>query len=853
MHESLLKSEAQAIKQLEKQYKSAMQDIVDKAKILQADIDMLQDAADEAKAAGEYLNASKILSMKQSKVYQKQFQDNLKGQVEGILDKLHSDQYATIQEYLNGCYSDAWTGSAYTLLHSGVPVISPIDQVKMAKAVLTNSKIKEGYYDHLGVDYAKLKKVIPAELSRGIASGLSYSEIARNINMASGSGLYNAERIARTEGHRIQQEAFQDSAEDAKAHGADLVRIWSAVLDGKTRETHRMFDGAMAEVGEPFKLNGMEVERPGAFGIASEDINCRCVVISKPRWALNDEFTKMDNFSKELKTFKNYKQYEAFKTAYNSKENLEYMKYVQAMSAKYRTNDIYELINAFDHQDLMKYIELADENPLLDKAGMAKLMNSAGIDPAQAVAQVAAQAAPAPDPNATPAPDPNVAPSAPDPVPAPDPAPKKEYLTEKKLGEKISDIDQQQAALTSGYADLDDFLKHAAQPDIDAYNDLQKQKETFQDKLNKKALAKQKKVLTKEQAELENQIANIEIKTYSGIWKDDVTTEDWYEKQASIQKKRDYYNNKLLHTTDPDEIAKFKNYLNQLDEFEAEGKALYDKKNQLSKIKADLQNLGKNVKIPDPGNPFSEERKKNALWFTNKNGGPMAADKVARPKAGEVWRTLNYDQKEALYAYTSSYHRINEPLRGIEYGTSRFLGVGKVDLDKIGTNGYGGYARGYVRSLINNMTDAIDRSSYAEDWWFNRGVSYSGFAKLFGFDPSIFYGTQAEIENALLGLTGTEYGFMSMGIAKGSGFSGDVIMNIYAPAGTKMMYLEPISAYGYGARGIGWDGYSEQTKIGYEAEMLLQQGSELRITKVEKSHGQIYIDVEVIGQGAYQR
>jgi hypothetical protein len=59
-------------------------------------------------------------------------------------------------------------------------------------------------------------------------------------------------------------------------------------------------------------------------------------------------------------------------------------------------------------------------------------------------------------------------------------------------------------------------------------------------------------------------------------------------------------------------------------------------------------------------------------------------------------------------------------------------------------------------------------------------------------------------------------GFVSCGSAKGQGFSG-YILNIYCPKGTKMMYAEPFSHYGDGAK-LNWNGISKQSSFGYEDE-----------------------------------
>lgn len=284
VQQSLLDSEEAAIKELEKQYARALKDITDKVKSFQADIDLL----DQALSQDGLDDATKALlqSQKRSKVYQQNYQKALKGQVSGVLDKLHGDNYATIDKYLKSCYETGYIGTMYDIAGQGIPIIAPIDQAAAVKAILTDSKIVEGYYNHLGVNYDKLKKTITQEIGRGIASGLPYSDIARNINNVSGSGLSNAKRIARTEGHRIQQTSSRDAQYAAKKKGCDVVKQWDSTLDGRTRDSHARVDGEIRELDEEFS-NGLMF--PGdPSGSAAEVINCRCTSNTRAKWALDD-------------------------------------------------------------------------------------------------------------------------------------------------------------------------------------------------------------------------------------------------------------------------------------------------------------------------------------------------------------------------------------------------------------------------------------------------------------------------------------------------------------------------------------------------------------------------------------
>ena len=285
-----LDAEKAVLKKLETQYQRSLNAINQKVKLFDSDIKGL-DALLNMEGLDDDRKAT-LESMKQSKIYQKQYQEALKKQIAGILDKLHGDTYSTVEEYLKECYEDGYIGTMYDIQGQGIPVVVPIDRESVTKAVVLDSKVVKGYYEALGVDFDRLKKVIPAEVSRGIASSLPYIDIARNINNASKSGLYNAYRIARTEGHRIQQSATHDAQKAAKARGADVVKQWDSTLDGRTRPTHRKLDGQIREVDEPFEVNGLKAMKPGDFGRPEEDINCRCVSLTKARWDLDSEETR---------------------------------------------------------------------------------------------------------------------------------------------------------------------------------------------------------------------------------------------------------------------------------------------------------------------------------------------------------------------------------------------------------------------------------------------------------------------------------------------------------------------------------------------------------------------------------
>ncbi len=313
MQKSLFDSEEAALKELERQYGKALKEINEKVKGFQADIDLLdqalsQDGLDETARA-------MLQSQKRSKIYQQNYQRALQGQVSGILDKMHGDNYGTIDKYLNGCYETGYVGTMYSIAGQGVPLVIPVDQAAAVKAVLTDSKVSNGLYNALGVNVKKLKKTITQEISRGIASSLPYSDIARNISSVSKAPLSRAKTIARTEGHRIQQTSARDAQYAAKKKGADVVKQWDAALDGRTRDSHARVDGEIRELDEKFS-NGLMF--PGdPSGGAAEVVNCRCTANTRARWALDDEELQTLKERAEYFGLDKTKNFEEFKQKYN--------------------------------------------------------------------------------------------------------------------------------------------------------------------------------------------------------------------------------------------------------------------------------------------------------------------------------------------------------------------------------------------------------------------------------------------------------------------------------------------------------------------------------------------------------
>ena len=296
----------------------------------------------------------------QSIIYQKQYQQAIKKQLDGILDDLQGKQFTSVADYLQESYKNGYVGVMYDLSKQGIPIIMPINQEQVVQALQTDSKLSKPLYDRMGEDVQYLKRSVRAELSRGIAQGSSWNEIAvhiaKGMNSPYKKAINNTIRIARTEGHRIQQKSALDAQYAAKDKGADIVKQWDSTLDNKTRPHHRRLDGQIRELDEPFTVDGLEASAPGHFGKASEDCNCRCCLLQRAKWALDQD--ELDELKKRAEFFELDKSedFEDFKKKYlKLPDNADTMK-VEEYDVLKNTQKLKAAMKGTDYDEYMSIL-----------------------------------------------------------------------------------------------------------------------------------------------------------------------------------------------------------------------------------------------------------------------------------------------------------------------------------------------------------------------------------------------------------------------------------------------------------------------------------------------------------------
>lgn len=269
---------------------------------------------------------------------------------------------------------------------------------------------------------------------------------------------------------------------------------------------------------------------------------------------------------------------------------------------------------------------------------------------------------------------------------------------------------------------------------------------------------------------------------------------------------------KLIYDIEHAMLAKDKTLAEQL---------LYEaKQKKETLINAKAKRNAKNVVFDT--DQFSQSRKDAAVWD---KGNGAKADKALIDTASKQWIAATEKEKDFTYEYTYHYCDVNEPLQGRKYDNyqtkERFI------------------------EKVNNITSYIEKNELPTDMWFTRG---DDGMKVIESRIKFAGGSMPNNLQDLVGMEMQEGGFMSTGSRKGKGFNTrSVIMNIYAPKGTKAAYVEPFSAFGCGDK-RSWDGVSRFSTYSSEHETLFQRGTRMRITKVYEEGGKTYIDCEIIGQ-----
>ena len=202
-------------------------------------------------------------------------------------------------------------------------------------------------------------------------------------------------------------------------------------------------------------------------------------------------------------------------------------------------------------------------------------------------------------------------------------------------------------------------------------------------------------------------------------------------------------------------------------------------------------------------------------------------DDMLREHASKVWDKLADEQQDLVKEYTGDdSDKYNAACRG------------NMDMEE---------AKESIPEIIG-MTNAVRRSKMPRDIMLYRGVDQWGASDIFGDD---IFEEGFDLES-LIGRELTDEGFMSTTSLSNKNrekgqecefLNKSLVFEIFTPKGTEALYVAPVSRSGDNKRD-----YSSPLKNANEMETIVQRGTTMKVTGVEKRGNQIVVKTSIIGQ-----
>lgn len=222
-----------------------------------------------------------------------------------------------------------------------------------------------------------------------------------------------------------------------------------------------------------------------------------------------------------------------------------------------------------------------------------------------------------------------------------------------------------------------------------------------------------------------------------------------------------------------------------------------------------------------------------------KDNIPVALEQLKFPKEksiAESWKQINVQAQSTIdYQIENNYiDNIKKLTKSEQSGIVKYTGSSYITVNKYLRNPEKAAPLSpFYADIVKNATSALEKCRTKEDMIVYRGMGSDGLWK------ALNLGSEKDLidmvgkdPDCLKGVVFSEKGFCSCGIRPDKSFGG-VVMHTKVPAGSKGMYVDPISKH-----------YAER-------ELLLQRNSSFRIVdfKVDPKFGDVTdIFVELIDQ-----
>lgn len=204
------------------------------------------------------------------------------------IEKLSGISIKTTAETLKGIYSDTFISAAKSIDTASNLQLGFYDvNSEVLKKIVNNPLDKVTWQFRNKLHHENLIPRVQSLMSDSFIKKKGYVATAREMKKQFDGLANNALRIVRTESHRVYNTAMDDQIIKVQASGKrlglEVKKIWDAGNSKKPRPNHLDMDGQAADEDGLFTMITIDgatikVSAPGNTGVASEDVNCHCLL-----------------------------------------------------------------------------------------------------------------------------------------------------------------------------------------------------------------------------------------------------------------------------------------------------------------------------------------------------------------------------------------------------------------------------------------------------------------------------------------------------------------------------------------------------------------------------------------------
>lgn len=489
-----------------------------------------------------------------------------------------------------------------------------------------------------GKQHAWDKRRITSVLTQAILQGESIPAITKRLEHVTAGDHKAAIRNARTMMTGVQNAGRIDAFERAKNKGIPVRKQWLATLDSRTRHWHKELDGVIVDNDEPFENEFGKIMFPGDPEAAPANVyNCRCTLLASIK-GFEIDTSNTDLRHDEHLGGLTYEEWLAEKKSTSNPIDLPEQKAANikgawwgkygggaAKQTKYTAAEGQKIIDQFDQEAKDKL-----------QAQYDKLAQKEYSDIWQGKTVTVADYADMETPIKV-----------------------KHYYLDNKIKDATAKNDSKALAKYNAQKkSLDDFEKQGKKlEELDLKLHPEKAATKAQTSAKVQSVAKTQKTAqkanpapvkapapkevtekeaTKAVKDAQDKVDALTQKQYVNIWKDPVTTKDYPDKKGAISAKKKYFEDELDKAKTngwTSKEAKFTQLLDDLADFEKQGKAYEAAKTELDEAKKVLKPFEDAKKAKEKAKIDAAKKELKAvgdkqydLWFANIDKGKTVSD-----------------------------------------------------------------------------------------------------------------------------------------------------------------------------------------------------------------------------------